>query len=209
MDGAFPGERLDRNIFLETVRNKACAMRAAAEEPEGEKPWRQAAKRHSAVSGAGKRCGGPVRKIRDGAGQARNESGGEKMLNQVVLMGRLTDEPELRHTQSGVAVVRFTLAVERSYVRQGEERQTDFIDVVVWRNTAEFVSKYFRKGQLAAVQGSIQTGTYTDKQGIKRKKFEVVADRVHFAERKKDGDGRKGQADNGGWDELDDGDLPF
>lgn len=131
------------------------------------------------------------------------------MLNQAVLMGRLTAEPELKHTQSGVAVVRMTLAVERSYVKQGEERQTDFIDVVAWRSTAEFVSKYFRKGQLVAVQGSIQTGNYTDKQGIKRRKFEVLADQVHFAERKKDEEGSKPDVDNGDWDELDDGDLPF
>ena len=73
------------------------------------------------------------------------------MLNSAILMGRLTAEPELRHTQTGIAVVRFTLAVNRSFVRQGEERKTDFIDIVAWRHTAEFVEKYFHKGQLVAV----------------------------------------------------------
>jgi len=108
------------------------------------------------------------------------------MLNVVALMGRMVKDPELRTTQSGISVTSFTLAVDRSYVEQGEERQADFIDVVAWRGTAEFVCKYFRKGQLAAVQGSIQTRNYTDKDGNKRKAFEVVADNVHFAEPKRD-----------------------
>ena len=108
------------------------------------------------------------------------------MLNIACIMGRLTTDPELKHTQSGVAVTSFTLAVDRSYVKAGEERQTDFITVVAWRGTAEFVCKYFRKGQLMAVQGSIQTRNFTDKDGNKRKAFEVVADNVHFAEGKKD-----------------------
>lgn len=108
------------------------------------------------------------------------------MLNSAILMGRLTADPELRHTPNGVAVVRFTLAVERSYAAQGTERQTDFIDVTAWRRTAEFVSRYFHKGQLVAVQGSIQTRSYTDNQGVKRKAFEIVADNVHFAEAKRD-----------------------
>ena len=97
------------------------------------------------------------------------------MLNAVCLMGRLTRDPELRTTASGVSVTSFTLAVERAYVKQGEDRQADFIDVVAWRNTADFVCKYFHKGQLIAVQGSIQTRTYTDKDGNKRKAVEVVA----------------------------------
>jgi single-strand DNA-binding protein len=109
------------------------------------------------------------------------------MLNVAVLMGRLVADPELRQTPSGVSVTSFTLAVDRSYVKAGTERQTDFIDVVAWRGTAEFVCKYFRKGQLAAVQGSIQTRSYTDKEGNKRKAFEIVADNVHFAESKRDG----------------------
>ena len=108
------------------------------------------------------------------------------MLNSVVLMGRLTADPELRHTNSDVAVTRFTLAVNRSFVKAGTERQTDFIDIVAWRSTAEFVSRYFHKGQLVAVEGSIQTGSYQDKDGNKRRSFEVVANNVHFAESKKD-----------------------
>ncbi len=108
------------------------------------------------------------------------------MLNIAVLMGRLTADPELRHTPNGVAVTRFTLAVERTYVKSGAERQADFIDIVAWRNTAEFVSKYFHKGQLVAVDGSIQTGSYQDKDGNKRRTFEIVASNVHFAEPKRD-----------------------
>lgn len=108
------------------------------------------------------------------------------MLNTVVLMGRLTADPELRHTSNDIAVTSFTLAVDRSYVRSGSERVTDFINVVAWRNTAEFVSKYFNKGQLVAVQGSIQTRTYQDKDGNKRYAVEVVADNVYFAEPKRD-----------------------
>lgn len=108
------------------------------------------------------------------------------MLNVAVLMGRLVADPELRQTANGISVTSFTLAVDRSYVKAGTERQTDFIDIVAWRNTAEFVCKYFRKGQLAAVQGAIQTRTYTDKDGNKRKAFEIVADNVHFAEPKRD-----------------------
>lgn len=108
------------------------------------------------------------------------------MLNVAAIMGRLVADPELRHTPNDVAVTSFTLAVDRSYVKAGAERQADFIDVVAWRNTAEFVCKYFRKGQLMAVQGSIQTRSYTDSQGNKRKAFEIVADNVHFAESKRD-----------------------
>lgn len=116
------------------------------------------------------------------------------MLNVAVLMGRFVADPELRHTPNGVSVTSFTVAVDRSYVRAGAERQTDFIDIVAWRSTAEFVCKYFRKGQLVAVQGSIQTRTYTDKQGTKRKAFEIVADNVHFAEPKRSGDGLGGSS---------------
>ena len=107
------------------------------------------------------------------------------MLNVAVIMGRLVADPELRHTPSDIAVTSFTLAVDRSYVKSGTERQTDFIDVVAWRGTADFVCKYFRKGQLMAVHGSIQTRTYTDKDGNKRKAFEIVADDVNFAESKR------------------------
>lgn len=104
------------------------------------------------------------------------------MLNQVALMGRLTAEPELRHTSSNIAVASFTLAVNRSYVKQGAERQTDFIDIVAWRNTAEFICKYFHKGQMMALEGSIQTSTYTDRDGNNRKRFEVLANNVYFTE---------------------------
>lgn len=114
------------------------------------------------------------------------------MLNVAVLMGRLVADPELRHTSNGISVTSFTIAVDRSYVKAGTERQTDFIDVVSWRSNAEFVCKYFHKGQLVAVQGSIQTRTYTDKDGNKRKAVEIVADNVHFAEPKRDSSGSSG-----------------
>lgn len=108
------------------------------------------------------------------------------MLNTAILMGRLTADPDLRHTQNDVAATSFTLAVNRSYVKPGEDRQTDFINIVAWRSTAEFIARYFKKGQLIAIQGTIQTRSYTDKEGNKRKAFEVVADNVHFAEAKRD-----------------------
>ena len=104
------------------------------------------------------------------------------MLNNAVLMGRLTADPELRHIPNGRAVTSFTLAVNRSYVKSGTERQTDFIDIVAWGSTAEFVSRYFHKGQLVAVQGRIQVRAYVDKNGNNRRAFEIVADNVHFAE---------------------------
>ena len=106
------------------------------------------------------------------------------MLNSVCLMGRLVADPELRQTPSGVSVCSFRIAVDRTYQPQGQEKQTDFINIVTWRGTAEFVSRYFRKGQLVAVQGSIQTSQYTDRDGNKRTAFDVVADNVFFAEKK-------------------------
>lgn len=102
------------------------------------------------------------------------------MLNCAVIIGRITANPELRTTPNGVSVTSFTVAVERSYQKAGEERQTDFINVVAWRGTAEFVSGYFRKGSMIAVQGSIQTRSYEDKSGNKRTAFEIVADNVSF-----------------------------
>lgn len=108
------------------------------------------------------------------------------MLNVAVLMGRLVADPELRHTPNDVSVTSFTIAVDRSYAKQGEERQVDFIDIVAWRGTAEFVTKYFRKGQMIAVQGAIQTRSYTDSNGVKRKAFEIVADNVSFCGSKSD-----------------------
>ncbi len=102
------------------------------------------------------------------------------MLNCAVLMGRLVADPELRTTGSGISVCSFTVAVDKNFVRQNEERQADFIDIVAWRQTAEFVSKYFRKGSMIAIQGSIQTRMYEDKNGNKRKAVEIVADSVSF-----------------------------
>lgn len=119
------------------------------------------------------------------------------MLNVAVIMGRLVADPELRHTPNDVAVTTFTLAVDRSYSKAGTERQTDFIDVVAWRGTAEFVCRYFRKGQMMAVHGSIQTRSYTDKEGNKRKAFEIVATDVNFADSKKDNSGAPGSYDSG------------
>ncbi len=102
------------------------------------------------------------------------------MLNCAVIMGRLTADPELRTTNSGVSVTTFSVAVDRRFSRQGEEKQTDFINVVAWRQTAEFVTRYFHKGSMIAVQGSIQTRNYEDRNGNKRTAFEIVADNVSF-----------------------------
>lgn len=111
------------------------------------------------------------------------------MLNVICLMGRLVADPELRHTPNGVATCTFRIAVDRSFVRAGEERKADFIDIVAWRQSAEFVCKYFHKGSLIAVNGSLQTRNYEDKNGNKRTAYEVVADNIHFAESKGSGSG--------------------
>ena len=102
------------------------------------------------------------------------------MLNCAVIMGRLTSTPELKTTPSGVSVTSFSVAVERSYKKEGEERETDFITVVAWRGTADFVTRFFQKGQMIAVQGRIETRNYEDKSGNKRTAVEVVADNVSF-----------------------------
>ncbi|MDD6021559.1 MAG: single-stranded DNA-binding protein [Oscillospiraceae bacterium] len=102
------------------------------------------------------------------------------MINCVTLMGRLTADPELKTTTGGLSVTTFTIAVDRPYVRNGEERQTDFINIVAWRQSAEFVCRYFKKGQMIALTGSLQTRNYEDKNGNKRTAYEVVADRVSF-----------------------------
>ena len=120
------------------------------------------------------------------------------MLNVAVLMGRLVADPELRHTPNGIAVTTFTIAVDRGYAKAGAERQADFIDIVAWRGTAEFVCKYFRKGQMIAVEGSIQTRTYTDKDGNKRKAFEIQANNVSFTESKRSSEGGN-YGDNGNY----------
>ena len=136
------------------------------------------------------------------------------MLNQIVLMGRLTRDPELRRTQSGTAVTSFTLAVDRDYGK-GEEKQTDFIDIVAWRNTAEFASKYFAKGRVAVVLGSLRMRDWTDKDGNKRRAAEVIADTIYFGDSKRDGtapvsvDGPDAPPQDFAELTDDDGDLPF
>ena len=109
------------------------------------------------------------------------------MVNSVVIMGRLTFDPELRTTPTGVSVVRFQVACDRNYQKSGEERKADFIDVTAWRQTAEFISRYFRKGSMIAVEGSIQTDSYTDNNGNKRKSVTVVANNVSFCGSKAEG----------------------
>jgi len=110
------------------------------------------------------------------------------MLNHIVLMGRLTRDPELRRTGSGVAVATFSLACDRDFGgRDGAEKETDFIDIVTWRNTAEFVSKYFTKGRMAVVSGRLQIRNWNDKDGNKRRSAEVVADNVYFGDSRRDG----------------------
>ena len=101
-------------------------------------------------------------------------------INTAVIMGRLTADPELKTTASGLSVLSFSVAVERNYQKEGEEKAVDFINVVAWRKTAEFVSKYFHKGSMIAVEGSIQTRKYEDKDGNKRTAFEILANTVSF-----------------------------
>ena len=108
------------------------------------------------------------------------------MLNQIFIMGRLTRDPELRHTGSGTPVASFTVAVDRDFKTKDGEKETDFIDVVAWRNTAEFASKHFRKGRMAVVAGRLQMRKWTDKEGNNRVSAEVVADNIYFGDSKKD-----------------------
>lgn len=109
------------------------------------------------------------------------------MFNLVVLTGRLTGQPELKTTPNGISVCTFSIAVDRAY-KKGEEKQTDFLNVVCWRTTAEFVSKWFKKGSLIGIEGSIQTRKFTDKNGNNRTAFEIVANNVHFVESKRSAD---------------------
>ena len=109
------------------------------------------------------------------------------MLNKIILMGRLVKDPELRRTQSGTAVTSFRIAVDRDFKSQDGSKQADFFDVVAWRGTAEFVSKYFTKGRMAAVEGRLQIRDWTDKDGGKRRSAEVVADNVYFGDSKREG----------------------
>ena len=149
------------------------------------------------------------------------------MLNHIVIMGRLTRDPELRYTQSQTPVASFSLAVERDFGgKDGGEKQTDFIDCVAWRQTAEFVSKYFTKGRMAVVSGRLQISSYTDREGNKRNRAEIVVDNMYFGDSRRDGDSGNysggGSYASGGqktsapasedpFKELDDGDgeLPF
>jgi len=108
------------------------------------------------------------------------------MLNRITIMGRLTRDPELRRTGSGTPVASFTVAVDRDYAADGQEKETDFLDCVAWRGTAEFVEKYFSKGGMIVVSGRLQIRPWTDKEGNKRRSAEIVADNVYFGEGKKD-----------------------
>ena len=133
------------------------------------------------------------------------------MLNKIILMGRLTRDPELRKTQSGTAVASFTLAVDRDYKPQDGDRETDFIDIVAWRGTGEFVSKSFTKGRMAVVEGRLQVRDWTDKDGNKRRSTEVVADNVYFGDSKRPESGTPAEP-SGELQELPDeekGELPF
>ena len=115
------------------------------------------------------------------------------MLNRIILMGRLTHDPELRKTQSGVSVCSFSIAVDRDYKAQNGEKETDFIDIVTWRATADFVSKFFTKGRMAVVEGRLQNRDWVDKDKNKRRSAEVIADNVYFGDSKpKDGSGDNG-----------------
>lgn len=118
------------------------------------------------------------------------------MLNKAILMGRLTRDPELRYTQNNTPVVSFSIAVDRSFTGRGQERQTDFIDIVAWRRTAEFVSQWFTKGMMIIVVGSIQSRRWQDKNGQNRTSIEVVADEVQFGESKRNRESNSGY-DNG------------
>lgn len=132
------------------------------------------------------------------------------MLNTITIMGRMTRDPELRRTESGIAVASFALACERDYAPQGGEKETDFINVVCWRSTAEFVDKYFSKGRMAVVSGRLQIRGWTDKEGNKRCSAEILADRVYFGDAKRDGDAQESKSDfTGISNDEEDEDLPF
>lgn len=131
------------------------------------------------------------------------------MLNIVAIMGRLVADPELRTTAGGVNMARFRIACDRSFARQGEQRQTDFLDVVAWRNTADFVCKYFSKGSLIALQGRLQTRQYQDKNGNNRTAVEIVAEQVSFTGEKAQSAPAAPDPDDDFREVDDDGDLPF
>ena len=122
------------------------------------------------------------------------------MLNKIFIMGRLTRDPDLRHTQSGTAVANFTLAVDRDFKdKQTGERTTDFIDVVAWRATGEFVSRYLTKGRMAVVEGRLQIRDWTDKEGNKRRSAEVIADNIYFGDSKREGGSGGQESYSGGY----------
>ena len=138
------------------------------------------------------------------------------MLNHITLMGRLTRDPELRYTGTGTPVASLTIAVDRDFAnKENGEKQTDFIDIVAWRNTAEFVSKFFTKGSMAVISGRLQIRDWNDKDGNKRRSAEILADNVYFGEGKKDGNsqpkaaGKAHDIENNDFDVNGDGDLPF
>ena len=140
------------------------------------------------------------------------------MLNKIFIMGRLTRDPELRTTNSGTSVASFSLAVDRNYKGADGEKETDFIDCVAWRSTAEFAAKYFTKGRMAAVEGRLQIRPWTDKEGNNRRSAEVIVDNMYFGDSKRDGDTGGARPASGpvnvsanDWQEADEdeGDLPF
>lgn len=137
------------------------------------------------------------------------------MMNHISLMGRLVADPELKTTQNGNSVATFRIAVDRNYTPQGQEKQADFIQCVAWRHTAEFISKYFAKGRMIALEGSLQTRNYEDKQGQKRTAYEVIVEQAYFADSKQEGEKQKAPG-VGSFPTVDmdvgvddDGDLPF
>lgn len=131
------------------------------------------------------------------------------MLNKIFIMGRLTRDPELRRTQGGNAVTSFALAVDRDFKSADGAKETDFIDVVAWRNTAEFAAKYFTKGRMAVVEGRLQMRDWTDKDGNKRRSAEVVADNIYFGDSKREDAPAGNSAPTFEEIEDDGGDLPF
>ena len=140
------------------------------------------------------------------------------MLNKIFIMGRMTRDPELRTTNSGTSVASFSLAVDRNYKGADGEKETDFIDCVAWRSTAEFAAKYFTKGRMAVVEGRLQIRPWTDKEGNNRRSAEVLVDNMYFGDSKRDGDTGGARPASGpvnvsanDWQEVDEdeGDLPF
>ena len=131
------------------------------------------------------------------------------MLNSVVLIGRLTADPEHKQTPSGVSVTSFSIAVDRNYIDKDGNRQTDFINIVAWRNTADFICRYFSKGRMIAIEGSIQTRKYEDKDGNKRTAFEVIANRVFPCGDKPTKGTTGGSINESDFEEVPDDDLPF